>query len=120
MAKILIVDDEKDLADTLGAVLELEGYQVKPVLDGYKAIEEIKASSYDLVLIDIRLPGMNGVETFIKIKEIEPRVKAIVMTAFSVEDLIEEALKQGAHLCIHKPFEPEKVIGIINKILKGG
>ncbi|MEW6096769.1 MAG: response regulator [bacterium] len=117
MAKILIVDDEKDLANVLGTILELEGYQVTTVLDGYKAIEHIKTTSYDLVLMDIRLPGINGVETFIKIKEIDPEVKVIMMTAFSVEDLIEKAIKQGAYACIHKPFEPEKVIALIEEAI---
>lgn len=118
MANILIVDDEKDLAEVLGGILELEGHSVKPVLDGYKAIEEIKSSHYDLVLMDIRLPGINGVETFIRIKEIDKRVKVIMMTGFSVEDLIEKAIKQGAYACIHKPFDPEKVLEIIGKILE--
>ncbi|MDI6786659.1 MAG: response regulator [bacterium] len=118
MTKILIVDDEKNLAEALGDILELEGYQVKPVLDGYKAIEAVKNTHYDLVLMDIRLPGINGVDTFLKIKEINPLIKVIMMTGFFVEDMIEEALKQGAYACIHKPFDLEKVILLIKEILQ--
>ncbi|MBU0600414.1 response regulator [bacterium] len=117
MAKILIVDDEKDLAITLGDILELEGHQVTSVLDGYKAIEETKNTHYDLILMDIRLPGINGVETFIQIKKIDPKVKVVMMTGFAVEDLIEEAIKQGAYACIHKPFDLEKVIALVQKVI---
>ncbi|MBU2599375.1 response regulator [bacterium] len=117
MAKILIVDDEKDLAGILGIILKQEGYQVTPVLDGYQALEEIKKTPYDLILMDIRLPGINGVETFIQIKEINPEVRVIMMTGFAMEDLIEEALAKGAYACIHKPFDPVKLIELIQKIL---
>ena len=117
MAKILIVDDEKDLAYVLSDILKLEGHQITSVLDGYKAIEEIKKAHYDLILMDIRLPGINGVETFIQIKEIDPEVKVVMMTGFSVEDLIEKALREGAYACIHKPFDLQKVIGLVQKVI---
>jgi DNA-binding NtrC family response regulator len=117
MAKILIVDDEIDLGYLLGTILKLEGYQIASVFDGYQAIEEAKKTHYDLVLMDIRLPGMNGVETFIQIKKIDPDVRVVMMTGFSVEDLIEVAIKEGAYACIHKPFDLQKVIGLIKKII---
>lgn len=117
MAKILVVDDEEDLAKILGSILEFEGYEVKSVSNGFQAIEEVRTSSYDLILMDIRLPGINGVETFIKIREIAPSVKVIMMTAFSVEELIDKALQQWAYACIHKPFDIEKIISLIKKVL---
>ncbi len=118
MAKILIVDDEKDLAEMLAAILEIKGYQTKFVVDGYKAIEETRKTHYDLIIMDIKMPEINGVETFIKIKEIDPKVKVTMMTGFAVEELISEAIKQGACGCIHKPFKPEKVIEMIGSLLK--
>ncbi|MBI4777793.1 response regulator [Candidatus Desantisbacteria bacterium] len=117
MAKILIVDDETDLADMLGMILKLEGYQITSVLDGYKAIEEIKNTHYDLILMDIKLPGINGVETFIQIKGIDPSVKVMMMTGYAVEDLIEKALEEGAYACIHKPFDLQRVIELIRKVI---
>jgi DNA-binding NtrC family response regulator len=113
MAKILIVDDEKDLAYVLSDILKLEGHEITSVLDGYKAIEEVKMTHYDLILMDIRLPGINGVETFIQIKGIDPEIKVVMMTGFSAEDLIEKALKEGAYACIHKPFDLQKMIELI-------
>jgi len=117
MAKILIVDDEKNQAEMLKDVLELEGHQAKPVLDGYSAIEAVKSDGYDLILMDIRMPGINGIETFLEIKKIDPSVKVIMMTAFAVEDLIKEALRHGACACIHKPFRLEEIITLINEVL---
>ncbi len=117
MAKILIVDDEKDLGNILELILKRKGYQVITVLDGYKAIEEIKKTHYDLILMDIRLPGINGVETFIQIKEIDPEIKVVMMTGFAVENLIEKALREGAYACIHKPFDLPKVIELIQKLI---
>ena len=117
MAKVLIVDDEKDLAYVLNDILKLEGHQATSVLDGYKAIEKIKKTHYDLVLMDIRLPGINGVETFIQIKVIDPEIKVVMMTGFSVEDLIEKALKEGAIAYLHKPFDVQKVIELIQKVI---
>jgi len=118
MSKILIVDDEKDMAEMIGGVLELKGYQTKAVFNGYGAIEEVKQTHYDLILMDIKLPDINGVETFLKIKEIDFSVKVIMMTGFSVEDLITEALKQGAYACLHKPFDMEKAISKVEEVLR--
>lgn len=117
MAKILIVDDEKDLGYLLGAILRLKGHEVMSVFDGYQAIEEVRNTCYDLILMDIRLPGINGVEAFIQIKEIDPMVKVVMMTGFAVEGLVEESLRQGAYACIHKPFDLEKVIKVIEQVL---
>ena len=117
MAKILIVDDEHDLAEMIRYILEFKGHEAKSVLNGYKAIEEIKTTHYDLVLMDIRMPGINGVEAFLKIKEIDPSIKVIMMTGFSVDTLIKEAIRQGASGCINKPFGPEKLIAAIDTLL---
>ncbi len=117
MAKILIVDDERDLGYILGSVLKLEGHEITFVVDGYKAIEEIKKTHYDLIMMDIRLPGINGVETFMQIKKIDHDVKVVMMTGFAVENLIEKALREGAYACIHKPFDLQKVIEIVQKVI---
>ncbi|PJB28605.1 hypothetical protein CO110_09080 [Candidatus Desantisbacteria bacterium CG_4_9_14_3_um_filter_40_11] len=117
MAKILIVDDEKDLGSVLCSILKLEGHETALALDGYEAIELIKKERYDLIFMDIRLPGINGVETFIRIKKIDPAIKVVMMTGFSVEDLMEQALREGAYACIHKPFDVQKVIKLIEQII---
>lgn len=118
MHKILIVDDEKDLASLFKEILEQEGYQAYAATDTQFAMDLATKIKFDLALIDIRLPGrLNGVELFLKLKEINPRIKVIMMTGFAVEDLIEKALLEGAYGCIHKPFDPKRVIELIKKII---
>ena len=117
MANILVVDDEKDLAGLLKSILMLKGYNVEIAQSGQEAIEKVEKTAFDLCLLDIRLPDMNGVELFLKIKNILPCAQVIMITGFAVEDLIEEALKEGAYACIHKPFDIEKFFLLIENIL---
>lgn len=118
MAKILIVDDEKDLARLLQMILHLKGYEVEIATTGYEAIEKVKQTQFDLSLLDIRLPDINGVDVFLKIKEIAPQIRVIMMTGFAVEELIEQAINNGAYACIHKPFDIDKIFELIEKTLK--
>jgi DNA-binding NtrC family response regulator len=117
MASILIVDDEKDLADLLGAVLQIEGHNVECAMNGREALEKRRLSDFDLALIDIKLPDMNGVQVFMELKKQSPKMQAIMMTGFSLEDMIEKALTEGAYTCIHKPFDPEMVIELVKKMV---
>ena len=113
---ILVVDDEKNLRDTLAAILEMEGYRVCVLENGYKAIQKVKEESFDIALIDIKMPGINGVDTFKEIKKISPKTVVIMMTAYAVENLIEQAISEKAYKCIYKPFDIEKVIAEIREI----
>ena len=118
MANILVVDDLQSIRITLGGVLEDEKHNVVVVEDGYQAIEAVRKSHFDTIFMDIRMPGINGVETFKEVKKIDPGVAVIMMTAYSVEDLVREALEEGAYTCVQKPFDMEKVIELIDNIIK--
>ncbi|GAH73170.1 unnamed protein product, partial [marine sediment metagenome] len=72
----------------------------------------------DIIFLDVRLPGMNGVETFEQVKEIDPEVTVIMMTGYTEEDLVKGAINEGAYTCIYKPFDMEKVIELVEKISK--
>ena len=115
---ILVVDDLKSIRLTLGAILEDEGHNVVLAEDGYQAIEVVKQTSFDLVFMDIKMPGINGVQTFREIKKISPKAAVIMMTAYSVEDLIKEALEEGAYAVVYKPFEIENIVSIIESALR--
>ncbi|MEW5767850.1 MAG: response regulator [bacterium] len=117
MARILVVDDEEDVTELLGAALESEGYQFEAALNAEEAIQKIKETAFDLVLLDIRLPQMNGVNIFLKLKGIDPAIKVIMMSAFPVSDLIEQALQEGAYGCLHKPFEFKKALELVKQVL---
>ncbi len=114
---ILVVDDLRSSRLTLGGILEDEGHNVVLAENGYQAIEAAKQISFDLIFMDIKMPGINGVQTFREVKKINPRAAVIMMTAYSVEDLVREALEEGAYTVIYKPFDIEHVVNIIESAL---
>ena len=113
---ILVVDDLRSMRLTLGAILEDAGHNVVTVENGYEAIEAVKKTHFDAIFMDIKMPGINGVETFEEIKQIDPQAAVIMMTGYSVDDLIRKAVSEGAYICLHKPFDIEKVIGLVKEI----
>ena len=113
---ILVVDDQFADRETLKGILEDKGYRVATARDGAEAIEMVKSRHYDIIFLDVRLPGMDGVETFEQVKKIDPEATVIMMTGYTEEDLVKRALSEGAYTCIYKPFDMEKVIGLVEQI----
>jgi DNA-binding NtrC family response regulator len=114
---ILVVDDLRSMRMTLGGILEDEGYSVMTAEDGYQAIEAVGQRHFDIIFIDIKMPGIDGVQTFREIKKIDPDTAVVMMTAYSVEELVREALEEGAYAIIYKPFDINMVICIIEELL---
>ena len=110
---VLIVDDDNGIRFTLQGIIEDEGYPVRVAEDGYKAIELVKETAFDWVFMDIRMPGLNGVETYLEIKKISPESKVVMMTGFSVEALVKEALEEGVYAVLYKPLPVEQVLSLI-------
>jgi len=115
---ILIVDDDLSLSHTTSDILDDLGYSVAVANNGYEAIDLFNNTDYDMILMDIKMPEINGVETLIQLKQIKSSVKVILMTAYSVEDLINEGLKEGAYGIIYKPIKIKKLLHYIEKIEK--
>jgi DNA-binding NtrC family response regulator len=113
--RILIVDDEDSLLLTLVANLELEGFEVIGAGDPMGALELVRREAFDLVLTDIRMPGMNGVELFRTIRSLRPEMPVILMTGFAVEGLVDEAILEGAFAVLPKPFDIEQVIAVLSR-----
>jgi len=113
---ILVVNDERGIRQMLGDILKDRGYNIFMAEDGYKAIEKVKEISSAIVFLDIRMPGINGVETLKEIKKISPETRVIMITAYADRNLEKEAIKQGADIVIHKPFDIKKVIAIVEKL----
>lgn len=118
MEKILIVDDNEILRFTLTELLEESGFESKAVGDGSAALNEIRNNSYGLVILDLRLPGMSGLEILRKIKETNKSLPVIMLTAFGEIKTAVEAMKQGAHDFITKPFDNDAIIKTIKKTLE--
>jgi|GEM_PF-1589868 len=114
--RVLIVDDEPVTREIFSEILGEEGYSVEKARDGSEAIEKLQREHFHLVFLDIKLPDINGVEVFRMMKKIAPKTVAIMMTAYSVEDLIKEALELGAYTCIHKPFNIDEMLNLVKKI----
>ncbi|MGD2089135.1 MAG: response regulator [Candidatus Aminicenantes bacterium] len=114
-ASILIVDDNIGQCKTMSFILERNGYDVTSADNGPEAISIVEKSPFDIVFMDIKMPIMNGVETYKEIKKIRPGTKVIMMTAYAVEDLVQEALNEGAYAIIYKPLDIEKVLELVKK-----
>ncbi len=118
--RILVVDDNIDYCEGIIDFLEMEGFDAMGVHDGFKALETIEEEKFDMVLMDVRMPGMDGVETFQKIKEVSPGTPTILMTAFAVESRIKEALRGGVFGAFQKPVDNERLICSIKNSFPGG
>jgi DNA-binding NtrC family response regulator len=116
--KILVVDDNRSLAESLGDVFEAKGYEPTLAFDGVQALEKVKEQHFDCVLMDIRMPRLSGVDAFKEMKRLAPSTPVILMTAYSVQGLIEEARAEGALAILQKPVAVQKILGIIDE-LKG-
>jgi len=117
---ILLTDDNKEFAQNLCDILELKGYAVLTASDGFQALEVIKTSPVDLILMDIKMPVMNGVETFKKIKKITPETPVIMLTAFALEELIQESIQEGAFACLKKPLDFDELFATIEHAIHKG
>jgi DNA-binding NtrC family response regulator len=114
-ASILIVDDNVSQVKTMSFVLRRKGYVVATALGGAEAIERAQERPFDMVFMDIKMPVMNGVETYKRIKMVRPDAVVVMMTAYAVEELVQEALREGAYSVIYKPLDIEKVVALINR-----
>lgn len=103
--KILIVDDNVDFCATLTDILKLKGHEVESVHNGFDAINAVKTDDFTLILLDIKMPVMNGVETYKRLKQTVPQIQVIMITAFALEDLIRDALREGAYGIFRKPID---------------
>jgi len=111
---ILIVDDDPGMRETLGDILEDKGFAVAGAESGEVALERMRVRPYDLILLDIMMPGINGVETLRQIKAINPQVTTVIMTGHTqLEGLVSEALWAGVDGVLYKPFDVDAVIQMI-------
>ncbi|HHE39440.1 MAG TPA: sigma-54-dependent Fis family transcriptional regulator, partial [Candidatus Cloacimonetes bacterium] len=117
MGKILIVDDNKDMQFLLSNILREEGYEIFSAGNGNRAIEIVKRNEPDLVLLDIRLPGMDGLQILEKVRKIDKDIIVIMITAFGDVKSAVQAMKLGAHDYVTKPFDNEELSLIISKAL---
>lgn len=120
MTRVLIVDDDTDHAESLADVIEMRGHTAQLAHSGEEAIGYFRTRDFDFVLLDVKLPGINGVETFLEMKKIRPSAQVMMMTGYSVEQLVTQAIEGGALGVLHKPFAAMQVLDLLGKIKPRG
>ncbi|MCL4457161.1 MAG: response regulator [Nitrospirae bacterium] len=116
-AKILVIDDEEIVRISCERTLVPEGYDVDTASSGKEGVELFEKSAYDLVLVDLKMPGMNGIEMLVNIRGQRPEQKVMIMTGYDTVEHIVEALSSGAAHYLEKPFTPDTLIARINEVL---
>jgi two-component system, NtrC family, response regulator HydG len=115
---VLVVDDEKSIRDFFKRYLFLLGLDSSEAENGYKAVEFVKEHKFDLYFIDVRMPGMDGLETFRAIRQLHPDAIGVIMTGYAVEDILDQVKKDGAYNILHKPFDISEIKGAVDAVMK--
>jgi CheY-like chemotaxis protein len=113
---ILVVDDEASICLLLRDVLTRFGHQVETCQDGTKAVELASQQEFDLVFLDIRMPGMSGLEALRNLRELRPNTAFVMITGYAQTDVMEECLRSGAAACLSKPFSISQVVKVLQEI----
>lgn len=118
ITRILIVDDDENIRKVLLAILEDKGYTVEPAGTAREAVEKSKRKFYNLALIDIRLPDMEGIELLTKMRDTTPKMRKVIITGYPTLQNAVDAVNKGADAYIVKPFNVEKVLETIDHQLR--
>jgi DNA-binding NtrC family response regulator len=108
---VLVVDDEPGMRDTLAEILELQGYRVSSAPDGETAAAAVRDGTFDVVVMDVRMPGRDGVSVLQEIGNPPPHV--ILMTAYAQEERLRAAAQANAFAIVDKPFETRRMLGLV-------
>jgi len=117
---ILVVDDDMSARTVFSSVLRGEGYRVTAVKGGYEAIKAIGEESFDLALVDLRMPGLDGIEVLEKIKIRSPQTRVIIYTGYGSVRTAVEAMKKGATDYLDKSFSADEFKAGVKKVLENG
>ena len=112
-ATILIVDDDEGITDSLSDILEMEGYEVAVAHDGAEGVDRCQAQSFDCVLMDIRMPRMDGVEALKRIRALKPGTPVVMITAYSRAEAVDRARDAGALDVLFKPIDVEQLLRLL-------
>lgn len=119
MIKLLLVDDEKGITDSLKDFFQQRDFSVQTANDGEDALEAVKRDKPDIVFLDIRMRGMNGIDVLEKIKKIDKNIKVVMLTIFEDKETVNKAMKLGADEYVTKPFSIDYLEETVIKKLQG-
>ena len=112
--RVLVVDDQQRSRDAMSGLIENLGARVEIAEDGYRAIEDARNDSYDLALIDIEMPGINGIQTLRELRKLRPEMVTAMVTGCSEARLVEEAFHEGAVAVLQKPFNADEILQLVS------
>jgi DNA-binding response OmpR family regulator len=113
--KILLIDDDKELSGEMVDLLQDEGYDVKVAFDGAQGERFIKKSCYDIILLDFKMPKLNGIEVLQRVKSLKSKVILISGRPFIEKEIKENNLSHMVRGCIHKPYNVQELLHLISK-----
>jgi two-component system cell cycle response regulator len=116
-ARILVVDDEPALVRLCADLLIEAGYQAHPAYGGQQALDRLEQERFDLLLLDLKMPGVDGLTVLRRAGELHPGVTAVVMTSYATKENIIDALRAGARDFLLKPFDPEDLLQAVGNVL---
>ncbi|MCK4472185.1 MAG: response regulator, partial [Anaerolineae bacterium] len=116
--RILVIDDEPNIVKSCTRMLELEGFEVRGVTGGAEAIALYKSEGFDLVLVDLKMPGVDGLEVLAALREYDPSAAVVIVTAYGTKESVVEALRLGACEFLEKPLEAKTLIATVRRILE--
>ena len=117
-ARILIVDDEEIVIRSCKRILDGDEFQVESVQDGREALRKVEENAYDVMILDIMMPNIDGLEVLRRVKETHPDVDVIMLTGLSQAETVAQARKLGARDFISKPFEPDELKQVVQRALE--
>jgi formate/nitrite transporter len=117
-SRILIIDDEEIVGESLRKTFAGEGYEIDTARSGQEGLQKAKRESFDLIMVDLKMPDISGLDVIKKIKEEQPDTMMVMITGYSTVDSATEALKTGAFDYIAKPFTPEEISSVVQKALE--
>jgi len=116
LGNVLIVDDDPAILEMLSDIVSREEYKAVAVESGEKALEELKKQQFDLIFLDLLLPGMSGVEVFTELKKMHSRASVVILTGYADDPMADEALSMEPKYLIRKPFRVSEIIEAINSL----
>jgi two-component system, NtrC family, response regulator HydG len=113
---ILVVDDNPSMAKTLADILDVKGFEVHTAYSGAEALEILRNNSIDVLLTDVKMPDMNGVELYLETKKTRPALTTILMTAYAADEIIQQGMAEGIKTVLTKPVDIDFLLSLFSAI----
>jgi CheY-like chemotaxis protein len=116
--RVLVVDDEHDMLDILRDLFESERFAVEVADSGERAIELCRRGPFDVAITDLRMTGIDGLDTLRELRQLDPRLPVIVVTGFTSDDTERRCLEAGAFVCLHKPVDLDDLLRVVGEAVQ--